>query len=325
MNFIKIKSLIVLVLSVFTLSVFSQDINQAGEKFNEANQAVKANKFELAVQKYEEAMGIASQLGEEGEMIVINCQSQLPSLYYKMGVADYKEKKVEEAIGEFEKAIEFGTLYNDPETVKNATETIPKLYYAQGNTFYKKEKYDEALARFEKAAEMAPDYSRAYWGMGLAYNKLDDTKNMKDAFVKAQELATADGDDKMLTKINKNAKKIFQGKGAKKLQAQQWESALMCLDASLSFDPDNADTYYYVALANNGMKKFDAAVDAAQKGIEISAEKGPEYQAKLYYELGNALKGKGQNAKACEAYTSAKHGSFAESANYEITTVLKCN
>lgn len=325
MNFIKIKSLAVLVLSVLTLSIYSQDINQAGEKFNEANQAVKANKFDLALQMYEDAVEIASQLGEEGEMIVVNSQSQIPSLHYKIGVADYKNKKVDKAISEFEKAIDFGIKYNDPETVTKATETIPKLYYAQGNTYYKNEKYGEALEQFKKAAEMSPDYSRAYWGMGLAYNKLGDTENMKDAFVKAQELATADGDDKMLAKINKNAKKILQSKGAKKLQAQQWDAALMCLDASLIFDPDNADTFYYVALANNGMKNFDAAIEAAQKGIDISAAKGPEYQAKLYYELGNALKAKGQNTKACQAYTSAKHGTFAESANYEITQVLKCN
>ncbi len=325
MNFSKMKNLVVLLLSVITFSAFAQDINKAGELFNEGNQAIKANNFELAIQKYEESMKMASELGEEGEMIVVNAQSQLPNLYYKLGIMDYKEKKIEKAIQEFEIAIEYGNKYNDPETVRKASVTIPKLYYSQGNSLYKEGKYDEALARFNMAAEISPDYSRAFWGKGLAYNKLSDTKNMKDSFLKAQELATADGDEKMLNKINKNAKKLLQSKGAKKLQAQQWDGALMCLDASLKFDPDNSDTYYYMALAYNGMKKWDDAIVATEKGLKISADENVEYKAKLFYELGNAYKGKGQNDEACEAYSNAKHGTFAESAEYELTQVLKCN
>ena len=325
MNFSKMKNLVVLLLSVITFSAFAQDINKAGELFNEGNQAIKANNFELAIQKYEESMKMASELGEEGEMIVVNAQSQLPNLYYKLGIMDYKEKKIEKAIQEFEIAIEYGNKYNDPETVRKASETIPKLYYSQGNSLYKEGKYDEALARFNMAAEISPDYSRAFWGMGLAYNKLGDTKNMKDSFLKAQELATADGDEKMLNKINKNAKKLLQSKGAKKLQAQQWDGALMCLEASLSFDPENSDSFYYIALAYNGMKKWDDAIAATEKGLKISADENVEYKAKLFYELGNAYKGKGQNDEACEAYNNAKHGTFAESAEYELTQVLKCN
>ncbi len=325
MNFNKIKNLLTVVFALVALSAFSQDINKAGEIFNEGNQAVKSNNFELAIEKYEKAMEIASQLGEEGEMMVINVQAQLPQLYYKLGVTDYKEKNIEKAISEFENAIRIGKELNDPETVRKAEETIPKLYYAQGNDLYKADDYDNALKSFNKAAEIAPDYSRAYWGMGLAYNKLNETRKMKESFEKALELAKADGDTKMESTITKNAKKLLQASGAKKLQAQDWNGALECLEASLSFDPDNADTYYYIALASNGLKKYDDAIAAAEKGLEKGTGKNVEFKAKFYYELGNALKGKGQNSKACEAYSNAKHGRFIESAEYELTQVLKCN
>jgi tetratricopeptide (TPR) repeat protein len=325
MDFNKIKNGLTLVLVVIAFTAFSQDINKAGELFNEGNQAVKANKFELAIQKYDEAMKVAEPLGEEGEMIVINAQSQIPQLYYKIGVTDYKDQKVDKAIAEFEKAIDFGKKYNDPETVTKAQETIPKLYYAKGNDFYKEDDFENALKNFEQSAAIAPDYSRAFWGMGLAYNKLDNNKKMKESFEKALELAKAEGDDKMESKISKTAKKFLQASGAKKLQAQDWDGALQCFDASLSFDADNADNYYYIALANNGLSKWDEAVVAANKGLEMSASQNVEYKAKFYYELGNALKGKGDSTKACEAYTNAKHGRFVESAQYELTTVLKCN
>ncbi|MCF8365410.1 MAG: tetratricopeptide repeat protein [Bacteroidales bacterium] len=325
MNFNKMKILAAFLLTVISFTAFSQDINNAGELYNEGNQALKSNEFELAIQKYEAAMDMAEKLGEEGEMIVVNAQTQIPQLYYKIGVSDYKEKKIEKAIGEFEKAIEMGEKYNDPETVSRAKETIPKLYYSQGNDFYSSDKFEDALASFSKAAEMAPDYSRAFWGLGLVYNKMDETKKMKESFEKARELAKAEGDEKMEDKIIKTAKKYLQASGAKKLQAQDWSGALVCLDASLSFDPENADNYYYISLANNGLNNWDAAVEAANRGIELSADKNVEYKAKFYYELGNALKGKGDNSNACEAFGNAKYGSFVESAEYELTQVLKCN
>lgn len=325
MKFNIMKNLVALLLSVFAITVLAQDINQAGDLFNEGNEAVKSNNFELAIEKYTKAMEVAEQVGPEGEMIVINAQSQLPKLYYKQGVTDFKEKNIEKAIGEFENAIEYGKKYNDPGTVEKAEETIPKLYYSQGNDYYEADDFDNALASFKKAGEIAPDYSRAFWGMGIAYNKLGETKNMKTAFEKALQLAQADGDDKMEGKVRETAKKLLQANGAKKLQAQDWDAALVCLDASLSFDPDNADTYYYMALANNGLNKYDEAAEAANKGLEMSADKNVEYKAKFYYELGNALKGKGQHGDACAAYKNAKYGRFTESAEYELTQVLKCN
>ncbi len=325
MNFNNIKNLVVLLVSMLALSAFAQDINQAGNLFNEGNEAVKNNQFETAIQKYTEAMEMAEKLGPEGEMIVINAQSQIPQLYYKMGVTDYGAKKVDKAISEFEKAIEYGTKYNDPGTVEKAKNTIPKLYYSKGASAYKSKNYEEALANYQKAVDNNPEYSRAYYGMAITYNKIGDTPKMKESFDTALKLAEADGDDKMVTNIKKNGKKLFLANGQKGLQAQDWGKALTCLNASLSYDADNADVYYYVALANNGLKEYAKAIKAAEKGLAMSADQNDDFKAKFYYEMGNAFKGQGQNTKACEAYKNAKFGSFTDNANYEITQVLKCN
>lgn len=325
MNFNNMKSLLVLLISVFSFTAFAQDINQAGDLFNEGNQAVKDNNFEQAIDKYTKAMEVAEKVGPEGEMIVINAQSQIPQLYYKLGVTDFKAKNVDKAITEFEQAIEYGNKYNDPGTVEKAKATIPKLYYSKGATAYKAKNYEEALSNYQKAVENNPDYSRAYYGMAITYNKTGETPKMKESFETALKLAEADNDDKMVTKIKKNGKKLFLANGQKGLQAQDWDKALNCLNASLSFDADNADTYYYIALANNGLKDYAKAAEAAQKGLSLSADQNDDYKAKFYYELGNAYKGQGQNTKACEAFSNAKFGSFAENADYEIKQVLKCN
>ncbi|MFP4470852.1 MAG: tetratricopeptide repeat protein [Bacteroidales bacterium] len=321
----KMRVLAVLVLTVFVSTLTAQDLNKAGEVFNEGNQAVKADNYELAIEKYQEALEIASQLGAEGEQIATSAKSSIPSLYYKMGIQNYKEKNIDKAIGEFEKAITYGNEYGDQETTAKATDIIPKLYYAKGTSLYKENKYQEALESFNQSAEMAPDYSRAYWGMGLAYNKLDQSMKVDEAFAKALELARTEGDEKMANKISATAKKLLQGEGATKLQTQEWDQAIELVNASLKYDVNDKDSYYYLALANNGLGKHDDAIVAALKGLELSADENAEYKAKFYYELGNAYKGKGDNTQACEAYTNAKHGRFVESADYELKTVLNCN
>jgi len=322
MNF---KTLVTLILVTFTFTVFAQDINQAGEVYNEGNQAVKSGDFVTAIQKYEESIKVASALGAEGEQIVSGAKAQIPSLYYKIGAADYKEKNVDKAIGEFENAIKYGKEYGDTETVEKSEQIIPKLYYSKGNALYKEKKYDEALAVFKQSNELNPKYSRALWGMGLAYSKLKKYDEMDKSFSAALEIAQADGDEKMAAKIQKTGKQLLQSQGAGKLQSQAWDESLKYLNASLKYDDGDKDTYYYLALGYNGKQNWDEALKAVQKGLDLSTDENDEYKAKFYYEMGNAYKGKGMNTEACAAYTDASHGRFVESANYELKTVLKCN
>jgi tetratricopeptide (TPR) repeat protein len=321
----KMKSLATLFLAIFTLSAFAQDINQAGEMLNEGNQAVKSGNFVEAIQKYNESIKIASALGAEGEQIVSGAKAQIPSLYYKIGATDYKAKKIDKAISEFNNAIKYGEEYGDTETVKKSEKIIPKLYYSKGNSLYKEKKYDEALAAYMQSNQLNPEYSRAIWGMGLVYSKQKKYDEMDNAFTNALKIAEAEGDSKMAAKIQSKGKKVFQSEGAGKLQAQAWNDALKYLNASLKYDDSDRDTYYYLALAYNGQKSYDDALKATQKGLELSQAENQEYKAKFYYEMGNAYKGKGMNDKACAAYTDANHGRFVESASYELKTVLKCN
>ena len=321
----KMKSLATLFLAIFALSAFAQDINQAGEVFNEGNQAVKSGDYVTALQKYEESIKVASALGAEGEQIVSGAKAQIPSLYYKIGAADYKAKKIDEAIGQFEKAIKYGNDYGDAETVEKSEQIIPKLFYSKGNALYKEKKYDEALATFKHSNELNPEYSRALWGMGLANSKLKDYDEMDKSFDAALKIAEAEGDAKMAGKIKKIGKQLLQSEGAGKLQAQAWDESLKYLNASLKYDDSDKDTYYYLALGYNGKKSWDDALGAVQKGLDLSKDDNDEYKAKFYYEMGNAYKGKGMNTEACAAYTDASHGRFVESASYELKTVLKCN
>jgi len=266
----KLKTLVTLVLVTFSFSVFAQDINQAGEIFNEGNQAVKNADYATAIQKYEESIKVASALGAEGEQIVNGAKAQIPTLYYKIGAADYKAKKIDKAIDEFNNAIKYGNEYGDTETVQKSEQIIPKLYYAKGNALYKEKKYDEALAMFKQSNELSPSYSRALWGIGLVNSKLKNYDEMDKAFTAALKITEADGDTKMTTKIQKTAKKSLQSEGAGKLQAQAWDDALKYLNASLKYDDTDKDTYYYLALGYNGKSAWGEALTASASSYFFS-------------------------------------------------------
>lgn len=310
---------------VVGLSVSAQDLNSTIDVFNEGNQALQSGNMELALEKYQKAHDMAVKLGEEGNEIAAAAKGQIPTLYYQLGVQDYRDKNNDKAINEFQNAIRTGEEFGDAETVLKSREIIPKLYFAKGNDLFKENKFDEALTNYNLSAELDPNYSRAYWGQGLTYNKLGKNDEMDAAFKKSRELAVAEGDQALVERINTTAKRFLQSEGTKQLQTQKWNDALKSLTASNDYLADDPDTFYYMALAYNGQKNWSKATEAAQAGLDLTAAESNDVKAKFYFEMGNAYKGAGDNDKACEAYGNAKFGKFVENATYELTTVLKCN
>ncbi|HPR58109.1 MAG TPA: tetratricopeptide repeat protein [Bacteroidales bacterium] len=317
--------LALLTLVIFGFSSFAQDINSAIETFNEGNQALQGGNLEMAIEKYKTAKDVAATLGAEGNDIVAAAKKQIPTLYYQLGVQDYRDKNFEKAISEFQNAITFGEEFEDSETVQKAKDIVPKLYNSLGNDFFKEGNHEEALANFNKAVELDPNYSRAYWGQGLVLNKMGKDEEMNIAFNKAKELAAAEGDEALVERINTTGQKFFKADGIRLLQAQDWNGALKALEASNKYKADDPDTYYYIALAYNGLGNWEKAIESAKAGLELANGEPNDVKAKFYFEMGNAYKGAGNNTNACEAYNNAKYGKFVENANYEITTVLKCN
>lgn len=319
------KFLALITFALFSFSIAAQDINSAINVFNEGNQELQAGNQELALQKYKEAHQIASKLGDEGADIVAAASKQIPTLYYQLGVKDYKDKNTDKAIEEFQNAIKAGEEFGDAETVQKSREIIPKLYFAKGNDLFKDDNFDGAMTNFNLAVELDPAYSRPYFGQGLVYNKQGNITEMDKAFKKSRELAIVDGDQAFVDRINSTGKRFLQTEGINSLQAQKWNDAIKYLVSSNEYESDKPDTFYYLALAYNGQSKWAEAAAAAQQGVDLSAAESNDTKAKFYFELGNAHKGAGDTDKACEAYKNAKFGKFVENANYEITTVLKCN
>jgi tetratricopeptide (TPR) repeat protein len=76
--------------------------------------------------------------------------------YFGLGFAYGRENKFEEAMKNFNKAIELQPRY-------------PDVYNNRGIIFGMEKKYDESISNFNKAIELKADYPEAYFNRGLTY------------------------------------------------------------------------------------------------------------------------------------------------------------
>jgi tetratricopeptide (TPR) repeat protein len=171
----------------FSAFLFAQD---AADKINQAQEALKAQDYAKAFQLYDEAMNNIGDVQVDA------------SINYNIGFAAYKAENLAGAIKYFDKAIEAGTnvskcheykalAYNDNEDYNNAVASFEKaiataesgvesLVYNAGIAAYKGKLYEKAVDLFGKSAELG------YRGETALYYKAVVLKNLgKDEEYKA--------------------------------------------------------------------------------------------------------------------------------------------
>jgi tetratricopeptide (TPR) repeat protein len=126
---------------------------------------------------------------------MINKYQTIPEAYYSRGLAFKSEKKDQEALQDYTKAIELKSDYiqaynnrgiifldsnKNEEALKDFKKTIeidPDFvlgYNNLGLALYNEKQYEEAKGYFSKAIELKGDYANAYYNRGLASYYLGD-------------------------------------------------------------------------------------------------------------------------------------------------------
>ncbi len=300
-----------------------QGINDAAEAYNNASQLAKDDPV-AAIASAKQSLAECEKLGDEGADIKSRVENLMPGLYFNVGNLLIKEKKYTQAITAFQEALKVSEQYKNAEFITKSKSMLPKLFSSVGSSYYKSSKFDKALEALNQAIVYDPDYAKAYYTMALVYKKMDDPVNFELTADKGLVAATNSKDNKTTALISKAANSYFLTEGTKALTAQKSANAVDMLTKALKYDPEAVDTYFYIASANNELKKFDEAIAASNKALEMEGV-DQEKNAKHYYNLGMAFKGKGDKAAACEAFNKALFGQFKENAKYEIEHGIKCN
>lgn len=172
------KSLILLGALFFSISMFSQTLDDAGSKYNKGNEQYTAKAYADAVTSYESALEICKKVGPDANALKGNIQKQLNNAYYKNGLTLYKGKKFDEAIAQLEKSADLAKELGDTEKQQKSTMYVGKIHTTSGQVLLKKEKPDMAIEEFLKALKINPKDYKTYLGLALAYKDKDDLHSM---------------------------------------------------------------------------------------------------------------------------------------------------
>ena len=304
-------------------ATYSQSLEEATNAYN-AGVELAATDMPKAIESLLKAADIAEKAGPEAEQIMIISRQQIPALQYNHATNLYKDKKVEEAIINFELANEYAKQYNDDGIQAKSANLLPKLYRVKGNDEYKAANYEDALASFDKALEFDPDFAGAWLSKGMVFNKQNDDAALKEAMDKAIESGLKINDEKTVEQAHKFMGDNLLGNANAAFKKNDFNGAIAILDESIKYSDNNAEAYYLYALSYNKLSKWDEAIASAQKGMELDGATADK-AARFYFEMGMAQAGKGSNGDACASFKKAARGPFVESANYQIKTVLKCS
>lgn len=297
----------------------AQDINAAGEAFNQAIEFTKAGNHSEALKAYLQTIKISSELGDEGMDLQIRAEQQLPATYFNIGKGLYDEKKFNEAISNFEESVKYADQMGETKTADASRTYLSGIYTAQGNADLKADQLDKAIEDYNKAIHYKPDFARAYYGLGLVYKKQDKLEEMKQAMDQVMEMSPAG--DKTAENARNTVATTFLNEGAVALQKSAFDKAIENLNVSTQYNETEPQAFYYLALAYNGKKDWDNAIAAAEKSLELGIENAGD----AWFEIGKSHEGKGDNDAACAAYKKVTSGNNLAAAKYQVEQVLKCN
>lgn len=309
------KIFVTLLVALCSLGIAAaQDLEKATEIYNNAAAAIDNNKAE-AISLFEQALDMATKLGSEGAEIADQCKGIIPKLYVSLGKEFVNEKKMDEAVAQFKKAIEKGEAFGDTDVVEEAKGLIPQILMADANQALNAKDYDAAVAGYQKVIDADPTNGQAHLRKGqalAAQGKADDA-------IKSFELATENGQEEAAAKQLSN---IYVKKAVACQKAKDMKGALENAQKSTEY-VDNANAEKIIGISALSLKQNKVAADAFEAYLSMSPNAADK--AQIMYQLGTALVGAGDNAKACGYFKQiAQDAKWGEAARYQITT-LKCN
>lgn len=245
---------------------------------------------------------------------------------YNAGIEAAKARNYDEAYSHFTEAAQGARQEGDSDIAERASKVAAQIDYNLGKQLVQNERFDDALERFETGIELYPQYANNYLGKALALKKLERDE---DAIAAYQELITygeENGDSEAIQKGQAGIREhyVFLASSALGRRAEPSASdareALGYLENLQEYVEADADTYFYMAAANNTLGNYDQAIELADRALEMHRGSRTD-AAKIYFVKGEALMYGGNTAAAKEAFENATYGSYKSLAEHYLETL----
>jgi tetratricopeptide (TPR) repeat protein/tRNA A-37 threonylcarbamoyl transferase component Bud32 len=226
------------------------------------------------------ALGIALRKagrGAEGEAVLrdlLRRQPKNPELLFYLANALREQKKLDEAVAAYRKAIE---LKHD----------LADAHNNLGIALYDQKKWDEAVAAYRKAIVLKSDYAVAYNNLG---NALAEQQKLDEAVAAYRQAIDLKPDDAV----------AYNNLGNVLREQKKLDEAVAAYRKAIELKPDLAEAYNNLGIALTAQKKLEEALAAFRKAIELKPDSPVPY-----YNLGNALKDQQKLDEAVAAWRKA--------------------
>jgi CHAT domain-containing protein/tetratricopeptide (TPR) repeat protein len=212
-------------------------------------------------QNTEEALAIATQIGDKA--LQAHALRLIGSNYWQRG--EYFE-----AGKSFEQAIQILRDLGHPPQLPAALTELGRNYRAQGHPEAAIPLYEEAY-RLQEQMQDRVGMVQSLNAIGVAYSFLDDFQKSKEYYEKALSLAEQTGSPRVVDFIRGSL-------AGNALTLGEYAKAAEILEAILARGLDSNKLYRYLQLATAkaGLRRFEEALSAVDKSLEISRSEGEQ-------------------------------------------------
>lgn len=322
---------LVLLLGFADFSIAQDEVRgEAIQLYNQAQEMAGQNQFDQSITLYEDALEIA----EENDLtdIVELVEERLPRIYASRASAAYQQFQSERSIGSIDTAIEYfresqevAEEFGNEQVAQQAVGAIPQLYYVRSVLNYRQENLEQAMSDLDTALEMNPNYATALYQKAVVMKKMDpsNVEGWLSQYDAAIEKAQANNNSKIVTSATEGARDELIFRAVNLSQEREFARAIELLNRAEQYDNSAYQIPYRLAEIANKQANWSEAETYAKQALDLHTG-GVADKAKIYFELGTALKGQGNFESACSAFEDARYGDFTEPANHELQFELKC-
>ena len=291
---------IILTLAAVVLSaglISAQDMAQATETAQNANEALVAKDYAKALAGFKEALTLAQACGEEGEELVGTCKGIIPSIVLSIAKNEIKEAKYDEGIAQLEEAIKAAEEFGNDDVIGEAATLIPQVKKQKAVALYNDKDYAAAAEAFKEVLAADPEDGASALRLAMALTNTGD----KEGSIEAFKQAAANGQE---ANANKQLANIYLKDAQALLKEKKYKEAIAACEESNNY-VESANAYKLAASAASQLKDNAKAIGYYEKYLAVSPDAKDANGiittlAVLYQQSGN-------KAKAIEYYTKVQN------------------
>ena len=307
---VEMKKILVSIAALFAAAsmLSAQNMAEATETAQLANESLSAGNYETALTGFQEALKMAEACGEEGAELVATCKDIIPKTVNAIAKQLLQEDKLDEAIAKLGETIAIAKEYGDDETADKAEALIPQVYMKKAGSLLNAKEFEAAAENYAKVLELQPANGVAALRYGMAL----ENANKDDEAIEAYKLAAANGQEK-------NAKaqigKFYLKRSVENLKGKKYADAVQ--DANASFEYiSNPQALQIAGQASQLAGKNSDAIKYFEQYLEAAPT--AKNAGQVAYTVGALYQQAKNNAKAKEFFSKAvndpKYGADAQKA-----------